>query len=415
MLGGIGASVTVAGCDAPARLASLPEKLRGVASFEGLPPDTRFVLDGSDDEPLARMALAALKRELAYARKSGLDDLPPAAFLALSGGGENGAYGAGLLTGWSALGTRPEFKAVTGVSTGALMAPFAFLGPSYDPQLEHFYTSIGANDVMARRGILAALFGESLFDSAPLLRLIRSVLTKEMIAAIGHEYSEKGRILGVATTNLDLPAGVLWNIGAIAASGRHDASELIARILLASASIPGIFPPVMIDLKAGGQRFQEMHVDGGTIAQVVLYPASLGGAEFLGNDASEARHLRRAIERRNHSLYIIRNSRIGADFETVGRSALRIAERALSTLINTQGVGDLFQLYVVAMRDGMDYNATWIPASFTERSSRPFDTAFMNKLYQVGRAAIANGTAWSKHPPGFNPTPLSQIKSPAAG
>lgn len=129
MLGGIGASVTVAGCDAPARLASLPEKLRGVASFEGLPPDTRFVLDGSDDEPLARMALAALKRELAYARKSGLDDLPPAAFLALSGGGENGAYGAGLLTGWSALGTRPEFKGVTGVSTGALIAPFAFLVP----------------------------------------------------------------------------------------------------------------------------------------------------------------------------------------------------------------------------------------------------------------------------------------------
>ncbi len=414
VLGGIGAGLTVAGCDAPTRLAALPEQLRGVASFEGLPPDTRFVLDGSDDESLARMAMAALRRELSYARKSGLEDFPPGAYLALSGGGENGAYGAGLLTGWSALGTRPEFKGVTGVSTGALIAPFAFLGPSYDAKLEHFYTSIGRNDVMASRGILAALFGESLFDSAPLLRLIRNALTEEMVAAIGREYSEKGRILGIATTNLDLPAGVLWNIGAIAASGRRDAPALIARILLASASIPGVFPPVMIDLEAGGQHFQEMHVDGGTIAQVVLYPVSLGGGDLRGPDPSEALRLRRALERRKQSLFIIRNARIGPDFQSVSRSSVRIAGRALSVLINMQGIGDLFQLYLIARRDGMDYNATWIPASFTERPDGPFDTAYMNKLFQFGRAAIASGTAWSKFPPGYNPTPLTQVKSPAA-
>ena len=142
MLVGAGASVLVAGCDTPARLAPLPAKLRGAASFSGLPPDTRVVLDGSDDAVLGRIATEGLRREFAYAEKTGVREIGPANYLAISGGGENGAYGAGLLTGWTALGTRPEFKGVTGVSTGALIAPFAFLGPAYDEQLERFYTTI---------------------------------------------------------------------------------------------------------------------------------------------------------------------------------------------------------------------------------------------------------------------------------
>ncbi len=277
MLGGAGASVLVAGCDAPARLAALPAKLRPTASFHGLPPDTRVVLDGADDAVLGRIAAESLRRELSYADRAGMKELGPANYLAISGGGANGAYGAGLLTGWTALGTRPEFKGVTGVSTGALMAPFAFLGPARDPELERFYTTIGKKDVMRSRGLVSAMLGESFYDSTPLLRLIRGVLTPEMVAAIAREHSEKGRLLCVATTNLDVPVGVLWNVGAIAASGYKDAPELIAKILLASASIPGAFPPVMIDVEAGGEHFQEMHVDGGTVAQVVFYPPSFGG------------------------------------------------------------------------------------------------------------------------------------------
>jgi len=409
MLGSLGAGLAVTACDAPARLASLPDALRGSASFHGLPPDARFVLDGSDDERMGRMAMQALVREIAYAEKSDAKTLPPAVYLAISGGGENGAYGAGVLTGWSGLGTRPTFKGVTGVSTGALMAPFAFLGSSYDKDLERFYTTIGQKDVMASRGYLSGLVGESLYDSRPLLRLIRSALAGDMVAAIGREYSEKGRVLLVATANLDVPVGVMWNIGAIAASGRADAIDLIARILLASASIPGAFPPVMIDIEADGRHFQEMHVDGGTVAQVMLYPPSFGGADFLGGGTDEVARLRRAIAKRPYSLYVIRNSRPGPDLETVDRSTLKIVGRAVATLISTQGIGDLYQLYVIARRDGFDFNATWIPASFTEKPKEPFETAYMNRLYRVGRTAIEGGAAWSKYPPGYNPRPLAPI------
>lgn len=413
VLGGISASVT-AGCDAPARLAPLPPALRATASLQGFPAGAHLVLDGTDDQLMGRMALSALRREIAYAEKTGASELGPAAFLAISGGGENGAYGAGLLTGWSALGTRPEFKAVTGVSTGALIAPFAFLGPAYDKELERFYTTIGKKDVMVSRGLISAVLGESFYDSTPLLHLIRSVLTPEMVAAIAREHTDKGRLLCVATTNLDVPVGVLWDIGLIAASGHENAAGLIARILLASASIPGAFPPVMIDVEAGGRRYQEMHVDGGTVAQVVFYPASFTGDDLVAPKPAEAARLRRAAVDRQRSIYVIRNSRPGADPEMVDRSMLTIAGRALSTLISTQGVGDLYQLYVTAQRDHIDYNVSCIPESFSEKLREPFDTTYMNKLYQVGRAAIASGAPWSKYPPGYNPTPLSQIKSAAS-
>lgn len=413
VLKGAGASIgagLLAGCDTPARLASLPEKLRGTASFHGLPADTRVVLDGTDDALLGQIATATLQREIDYAARTGTP-LGDADYLAISGGGENGAYGAGLLTAWTSLGTRPAFKAVTGVSTGALIAPFAFLGSRYDKELERFYTTITKNDVMVSRGLVTAVLGDSLYDSTPLLHLIRSVLTPDMVAEIGQEYSQKGRLLCVATTNLDVPAGVLWNIGGIAASGNLQAGELIAKILLASASIPGAFPPVMIDMDAGGEHFQEMHVDGGTVAQVVFYPPSFAGSDL--SDLANRAELRQILLKRRRRLYVIRNSRPGADLETVDRSTMKIAGRAVSTLISTQGIGDLYQLYVLCQRDRIDYNVTAIPGSFSEKLREPFDQAYMIKLYEAGRQAMLAGTAWAKVPPGYNPTPLSN-QTPAA-
>jgi predicted acylesterase/phospholipase RssA len=401
------------GCGAAGRLASLPDKLRSTASFHGLPANTRLVLDTTDDDRLARIAAVALRRELDYAARSGVKELPPAVYLAISGGGENGAYGAGILTAWTETGTRPVFKAVTGVSTGALIAPFAYLGSAYDKDLERFYTTIDQNQVMVSRGLITGVLGDSMYDSTPLLRTIRSALTPEMVAAIGREYTEKGRLLFVATTNLDVPVGVLWNIGSIAASGIQDAPELIAKILLASASIPGALPPVMIDVEAGGRRFQEMHVDGGTVAQVVLYPPSFSGDDLVAALGPDGRQLLQTVARRERRLYVIRNSRPGPDFETVDRSTLKIAGRAVSTLISTQGVGDLYQLYLVAQRDHIDYNVTYIPETFTDKISAAFDRAYMNRLYQVGRQQMLSGKAWSKYPPGYNPTPFSQLKTVA--
>jgi predicted acylesterase/phospholipase RssA len=399
-----GAALALTACDVPARLAALPQKLRTTASFGGLPADIRVVVDGSDNEVLARIALEAFRREVRYAEHRGLKELAPANYLAISGGGENGAYGAGILTAWSELGTRPEFKAVTGVSTGALIAPFAFMGTAHDNELERFYTTTDKDHMMTSRGLISALFGESLYDSTPLLDTIRRVMTPEFVAAIGHEYSEKGRLLLIASTNLDVPVGVLWNVGAIAAGGNRDAPELIAKIILASASIPGAFPPVMIDLEAGGEHFQEMHVDGGTVAQVVFYPPSFSGANVLSAQNVDEVRMLRAAGRRQRKLYIIRNSRPGADLETVNRSTMKIVGRAVSTLINTQGIGDLYQLYMIAQRDRIDYNLTYIPESFTEKLLQPFDRDYMNKLYQVGREAMKNGAAWTKYPPGYDPT-----------
>jgi predicted acylesterase/phospholipase RssA len=416
VLGGLGAGLAagaLAGCDTPARLASLPEKLRAKASFHGLPADARIVMDGSDDELLGRTAADALRREIAYAKRTDPRELDSADYLAISGGGENGAYGAGLLTAWTQLGTRPTFKAVTGVSTGALSAPFAFLGPEYDKDLTHFYTSITKKDVMIPRGLITAVLGDSMYDSTPLLQLIRSVITPDLVAAIAREYSEKGRLLCVATTNLDVPVGVLWNIGSIAASGNPQAPELIAKILLASASIPGAFPPVMIDMDVGGEHFQEMHVDGGTVAQVVFYPPSLSASDLLASSTVEGSRLRRVLTDRRRRLFVIRNSRPGADLETVDRSTLKIAGRAVSTLISTQGIGDLYRLYVLCQRDHIDYNVAYVPESFSERLREPFDQEYMRKLYEVGRETMLHGSPWSKFPPGYNPTPLSPQRSTA--
>ena len=405
------AAGTLGACGTGERLASLPEKLRSAASFHALPANTRLVLDTTDDDRMARIAVAALRRELDYAGRSGIKDLPPAVYLAISGGGENGAYGAGVLTAWSEVGTRPVFKAVTGVSTGALIAPFAFLGSAYDKDLERFYTTIDKSQVMVSRGLISGVLGDSLYDSTPLLRTIRGALTPELVAAIGKEYAEKGRLLFVATTNLDVPVGVLWNIGGIAASGNKDAPELIAKILLASASIPGALPPVMIDLEAGGQRFQEMHVDGGAVAQVVLYPPSFTAQDLLEAAGPDNRQLLQAVAHRQRSFYVIRNSRPGPDFETVDRSTLKIASRAVSTLISTQGIGDLYQLYVVCQRDHIDYHVSYISEGFTEKLNDSFDRAYMNRLYQFGRRQMLDGKAWSKYPPGYNPTPFSHIKT----
>ncbi len=407
------AAASVSACSAPQRLATLPERLRAAAPFKGMPANCRIVLDGNDNALLAQVVLEAAVRELEHARQSGsLSE--EANYLAVSGGGQDGSFGAGLLTEWTQLGTRPEFKAVTGVSTGALTAPFAFLGPRYDEALRDIYTNITQDDVLSSRGLVVALTGDSAYDSTPLLRIIRRHVTPALLQGIAHEYEKKGRLLFVATTNLDVPVGVIWNLGAIAASGHSRAADLISNILLASAAIPGLLPPVMIDIETDEGRFQEMHVDGGTVAQVVLYPPSLSVADLVSHVAASDRGLAQHLEERKRRLYIIRNSRLAGQRQSVSRSTLKIAGRAIASLIQTQGIGDLYQLYVIARRDGIDYNVSCIPASFSDNVDVLFDQQYMRKLYEVGRALIRKGEAWSKVPPGYDDTIVGPRATPAA-
>ena len=281
----------VAACSHPDRLPPVPRADTARAQPLGI-PNARFFADG-DIAPMIQEGRRSLERETAALRAEGktptLANLPPAYYLAVSGGGDNGAFGAGLLNGWSETGTRPEFKMVTGVSTGALIAPFAFLGPQYDPVLREVYTTLTPDRIFRTRGLSAALFNDAMADSSPLADVIAKYADEKMFAAIAREYNE-GRLLLIGTTDLDAQRPVIWNIGALAASGKPEALKLFRQILRASAAIPGLFEPVMIDVELDGKKFQEMHVDGGTMAQLFLYPPTLEAGRLLKRKRSRLHH-----------------------------------------------------------------------------------------------------------------------------
>ncbi|MEO0730227.1 MAG: patatin-like phospholipase family protein [Pseudomonadota bacterium] len=193
--------------------------------------------------------------------------------LAISGGGADGAYGAGLLNGWSAGGGRPSFEIVAGVSTGALSAPFAFLGAAYDDQLRELYTKYSTKDLIKPRVLAGLLGGTAVSDTKPLQSLIARYINKRVLKEIAREH-RTGRRLLVGTTNLDSERPVVWDMGAIAARGTPEAARLFRRVLLASAALPGLFPPVFVKVQSDGRTFEEMHVDGGTTDNAFLLPTN---------------------------------------------------------------------------------------------------------------------------------------------
>jgi len=383
------AIMVLAGCSGPARKDAVPEALTTQAIVPGL-EGVRYRV-GIDTEALRNDALDSFWREKAYLKASGhKGPLPPAVFLAVSGGGDHGAFGAGLLNGWTKAGNRPAFKLVTGVSTGALIAPFAFLGPSYDDKLKRLYTTVSPSDIVKPRSILAALVSDALGDTGPLWNLLEKEVDQSLLNAIAAEH-EKGRLLFVATVDLDARHSILWNMTKIAASKDPKALHLFRSIMVASAAIPGAFPPVMIDVEANGHPYQEMHVDGGTMSQVFLYPPEIRVKE-------ETQKHQIVRERR---AYVIRNARLDPDWSEVDRRAMSIAGRAISSLIHTQGVGDLYRIYLEAERDDIDFNLAYIPASFNAPRQTDFDTEFMRALFQKGYEMAAEGFPWEKAPPGF--------------
>ena len=276
-------------------------------------------------------------------------ELPPATYLAVSGGGDNGAFGAGLLNGWTETGTRPEFKIVTGVSTGALIAPFAFLGPDYDASLREVYTTMTRSKIYRARGLSAALFDDAMADTTPTCPVIATYVDQKMFDAIAREYP-KGRLLLIGTTDLDSQRPVIWNIGALAASGHPQALDLFRKILRASAAIPGAFQPVLIDIELDGHKYQEMHVDGGAIAQLFLYPPSID--------------LSKSGIKRVRTAYIIRNARLDPDYAASERRTISIAGRAINTMLATSGRNDMLRIYFISQRDSVDYNLAYIGTDF---------------------------------------------------
>ncbi|HET6579973.1 MAG TPA: patatin-like phospholipase family protein [Gemmatimonadales bacterium] len=295
--------------------------------------------------------------------------------LVLSGGGSLGAYSAGLLVGWSASGTRPTFDVVTGVSTGALIAPFAFLGSDFDPILRHEYTTITNDDLFTRRPPVRSLFAESFADNAPLRRRIEGLVTYERMRRVAAEHA-KGRRLYLGTTNLDTKRLVVWDMGAIATRGTPEARQLIVEVMLASSAAPGFFPPSRFNVTIDGVPYEELHVDGGVTRSMFFRPPYIPPSQLEAPT-------RFALYRSN--LFVLVAGKIYADPAGVRPRALRIALAALSSLLYANTRGDLAQLYSYSVLTGMNYFISAIPPRYeTGDDAFKFDPAAMTRLFNLG-------------------------------
>jgi len=317
----------------------------------------------------------------------------PGPWLILSTGGEDGAFGAGLLNGLSAAGNRPDYSVVTGVSTGALMAPFAFAGPKYDAALKEAYTKITAADVFE-----AGSTGESFVDSWPLKDLIAKQITPELLVDVAAAY-KAGRRLFVVTTDLDAERSAVWNMGAIAvqageAAGGDAALKLFRNVLLASGSIPGAFPPVLIDVEDNGKQFSEMHVDGGVGGQFFVTPPALMAA--TSNYRIPATQL-----------YIVVNSGLQRDFAVVERSTPIILAQAVGTAVKADLRMMLDRAFVAAKNSGIGFNVATIPATFSAPSRGPFDPNYMTALFNAGFEQGKSATPFASAPPPYPGQPAS--------
>ncbi len=334
-------------------------------------------------------APAGPARNHASPRREAVGKGGPLNVLALSGGASNGTFGAGLLAGWSETGTRPRFHVVTGVSIGALAAPFAFLGPRYDDVLRRLFTGVAGQDIISPRPRWIALFGDAMASSKPLQALIEKHFDARLMQEVATEH-RAGRRLYVGTSHIYAGRQVIWDIGAIASSGGADALPLIQRVLLASASVPILLPPVYFDVQADGQRYNEMHVDGSIMRQVFIAPPNFdwdAATRVLGTDGSIA-------------FYVVRNGRVRSEYMVMHPELLGLGEHAMAQMSQSLGIGDLHTIYLRALRDGASFQAAWIADSFTAPWAEWYDPAYAQALFEHGQAQARSAKVWHALPPG---------------
>ena len=386
------AALLLAGCAAQTARAPVPSALVAEASIPGL-AHARFWGDEVPTNILGFAQAHMPNAKVMAAKVSKEPGRPLVEYLAISGGAGDGAFAAGLLAGWSRKGNRPQFEVVTGVSAGALTAPFAYLGPEYDAQLRQIWTRYETED-LATPQLLAGLFGAEAFaDSSGLAELIAKYVDRKLLDRIAAEY-RKGRVLLVATTNLDAQRPVIWNMGEIAASQHAYALDLFRQVILASASVPGAFPPVHIKVRAGDKVLEEMHVDGGPTRQVFVAPAQLSLKTF--DRLYPQPPLRR--------IYIVKNGKLTPEYEAVASNTLAISARSVFTLTKSQSIGDINRIYAMAQRDGAEFRLASIPASFNVPSQQIFDPVYMKALFAEGYRLGSQGEPWARTPPETSPT-----------
>lgn len=359
-------ALAVAACASVERVAYTKQE-QSAASVPGF-PDARAWADDPD------IAL----------RYAGIKTRQPI-MLALSGGGADGAFGAGILAGWTARGDRPQFTVVTGASAGALIAPFAFLGSGYDEVLRNVFASGEMENFLQFQGV-RGLVGTGLFKAGPLRDLIAKYVDANVLAAVANEY-RAGRRLFIVTTDLDAQRTAIWDMGRIATSGHPEALDLFRKVMEASASIPGIFSPVLIEVQAGDKRFSEMHVDGGVTANILVVPEAI----LLAKKPILPTNVKPTI-------YAIINGKLGTYFEVVKPSTLQIAVRSFMTSVRANTRNTLLASYEFIRRRGWKLNIAAIEDSFPNQEKQGFDTAYMTKLFEYGFERGRSGQMWDATP-----------------
>jgi len=318
----------------------------------------------------------------------------PSNVLVLSGGGSNGAYTAGVINGWTKAGNRPAFDVVTGISTGALIAPFAFLGSEYDDLLKRNYTESRDRDIFTKRWLPALIYADSLADSAPLRKRIADQITPDILKKVAAAHRE-GRRLYVGTTDLDTKRLVVWDLGAIADGNDPNKLDLFRDVLLASASVPGLFPPVEIDIDVEGQRHAELHVDGGVAASLFLQPAMLG---MSANDPDEAK------VRDDLNVYVIVAGQLRMPRRKVQRKLSAVIEESVGGVLQAQMDGDLLKTYLLSRWAGANFSLTAVPRDMVEEASPlMFEPRTMQRLFDIGYQHAATKAGWQNAPLALSP------------
>ncbi|MBP3958656.1 patatin-like phospholipase family protein [Gemmata sp. G18] len=391
----------VLGCAGPSAVGDRLTPLKRLRSRDERTPDELKASVGWLDIEAQGAGRSTIRTEdlLAFAEKARTSTKPPVPFpkkhiLVVTGGGSYGAYPAGVLVGWTATGTRPEFDVVTGISTGALLGAFAFLGSSEDGELQRCYTTLRSSDIYRKNRLIPALLSESLADSSPLNKVIHQVATDARIARFAEEH-RKGRRFYVGTTDLDARRAVVWDMGAIAARDTPESRELFRKVLLASASIPGFFPPVRIPVTVEGKRFVERHIDGGTTSSMFFAPPWVPHAE----------HEKLPVGWLYGSeVYVLVAGKMYPDPTPVKPRTFAIASNAISTIVYDQTRSDLHKLFLLTTMTGMNYNVSVIPTEVqSPLASTDFDPHEMSRLFSAGTQWAASGPKWRITPPGYEP------------
>lgn len=321
--------------------------------------------------------------------------LPPERnVLCLSGGGSYGAFSAGVMYGWTQTGTRPTFDVVTGVSTGALIAPFAFIGPGCDEQLKTVYTTLQNKDIFRIRKTvrLLVLATDSLADNSPLAHVIEEYMTPEVLRRVAAAHAA-GRRLYVCTTELESRRPVYWDMGEIASRGTPESQELFHKILLASSAIPGFFPPVRIPVTVDGKRLDELHTDG-SVSNALFFRPPFVPPDCRDNPDKTCLY--------GSNVYALVAGKLYADPDRVRPRALSIASSSASALIYAATRGDLLKLYTACLLTGMDYHIAAIPPDVSVPfASTDFKPDHMTGLFECGVRWATTGPGWRQTPPGL--------------